>query len=110
MLGPAVTAITLVYAEKVKFIAFTFPAPHHARVRTALRLVVHRPVVHCWCCCTAQAGPRVPAPAPPGVPAGKGTTAVPADCAAGCGIVPVRREGAGGAPLCLRDVCLRPGT
>jgi len=28
MLGPAVTPITLVYAEKVKFIAFTFPAPH----------------------------------------------------------------------------------
>jgi hypothetical protein len=28
MLGAAVTAITLVYAEKVVFIAFTFPEPH----------------------------------------------------------------------------------
>ncbi len=28
MLGPDVTAITLVYAEKVKFIAFTFPQAH----------------------------------------------------------------------------------
>ena len=28
MLGPAVTDLTHVYAEKVKFIAFTFPAPH----------------------------------------------------------------------------------
>ncbi len=30
MLGLPVTAITLVYAEKVKFIAFTFPVPHTA--------------------------------------------------------------------------------
>jgi hypothetical protein len=42
MLGPAVTAITLVYAEKVKFIAFTFPAPHHAPVHIAFRPGVHR--------------------------------------------------------------------
>ncbi|VXC32449.1 hypothetical protein ARTHRO9AX_30008 [Arthrobacter sp. 9AX] len=28
MLGPPVTGVTLVYAEKVKFIAFTFPASH----------------------------------------------------------------------------------
>ena len=42
MLGPAVTAITLVYAEKVKFIAFTFPAPHHAPVYIAFRPGVHR--------------------------------------------------------------------
>jgi hypothetical protein len=32
MLGPEVTGITLVYAEKVKFIAFTFPAAHRARI------------------------------------------------------------------------------
>ena len=42
MLGPAVTAITLVYAEKVKFIAFTFPAPHHAPVYIAFRPGVQR--------------------------------------------------------------------
>jgi hypothetical protein len=29
MLGAAVTPITLVYAEKVVFIAFTFPNPHN---------------------------------------------------------------------------------
>ena len=33
MLGAEVTSITLVYAEKVKFIAFTFPAPHGPRPR-----------------------------------------------------------------------------
>jgi hypothetical protein len=31
MLGAEVTGLTLVYAEKVKFIAFTFPAPHRGR-------------------------------------------------------------------------------
>lgn len=31
MLGLKVTRITLVYAEKVKFIAFTFPASHRDR-------------------------------------------------------------------------------
>ena len=31
MLGVEVTGLTLVYAEKVKFIAFTFPAPHLRR-------------------------------------------------------------------------------
>jgi hypothetical protein len=31
MLGAAVTGITLVYEEKVKFIAFTFPASHRTR-------------------------------------------------------------------------------
>jgi hypothetical protein len=29
MLGVQVTGITLVYAEKVKFISFTFPALNH---------------------------------------------------------------------------------
>jgi hypothetical protein len=31
MLGVDVTGATLVYAEKVKFISFTFPALHTAR-------------------------------------------------------------------------------
>ena len=42
MLGFEVTGLTLVYAEKVKFIAFTFPVPHHAPVYIAFRPGVHR--------------------------------------------------------------------
>jgi len=33
MLGPEVTGITLVFAEKVKFIAFTFPNIHRVLTR-----------------------------------------------------------------------------
>ncbi len=49
MLRVSVIGVTLMYAEKVKFIAFTFPAPHHqlsaARAAEGLAPPVRGPAV-----------------------------------------------------------------